>query len=415
MPLTAKVADLSWDYETADTKQDTHCYHNYPAMMIPQIASRLIEEYGSFKNNLLDPYCGTGTSLVEASINGISAHGTDINPMARLIAETKTLKIELDILDSYLEEFKEFVFSLSLGVTEINPVTPNFPNIDFWFKKSTIEKLAAVKSFIKNIKDERVRKFFMVAFSETVRDCSLSRNSEFKLYRMPSKKMDTFDPDVFSIITMKLVRNRRGLKSYLSKIGERDIDVNIYDFNSSISIDLIPKQSIDLVVTSPPYGDSKTTVAYGQFSRLSNQWLDVQDARTVDNRLMGGKPAPIEKTGISHVDQSVEKVRRYDEKRAQEVFSFYSDYRKSINNVATTIKKGGYACYVVGNRRVKNIVLQTDEITKKLFEQNGFCHLVTHIRNIPKKRMPAKNSPTNEAGKTATTMNYEYIVIMQKT
>jgi len=74
------------------------------------------------------------------------------------------------------------------------------------------------------------------------------------------------------------------------------------------------------------------------------------------------------------------------------------------------IKKGGYVCYVVGNRRVHNIELPTDEITKFFFEQNGFEHIETIIRNIPGKRMPSKTSPTNRSGKTVSTMKFEYIV-----
>ena len=70
--------------------------------------------------------------------------------------------------------------------------------------------------------------------------------------------------------------------------------------------------------------------------------------------------------------------------------------------------------YVVGNRRVKGVTLPTDEITKAIFEQNGFEHVETIIRNIPNKRMPSKNSPTNIAGKSDTTMNHEYIVVMRR-
>ncbi len=103
-----------------------------------------------------------------------------------------------------------------------------------------------------------------------------------------------------------------------------------------------------------------------------------------------------------------------DEKRAREVYSFYDDYSKSIANVSKIIKKKGYACYVVGNRRVKDTILPTDEITKILFQEYGFDYVNTFIRNIPNKRMPSKNSPTNKTGKKATTINKEYIVIMKK-
>ena len=413
MALAKKHIDNTWDFRTANTKEYTHCYHNYPAMMIPQIASRLITEYAKNAKTLFDPYCGTGTSLVEANVNGINAYGTDLNPMARLIAKTKTSKIELQILDLYLKEFSDYLFALNFGIKKLNIIQPSFKNIDFWFKEETKDKLAAIKQFIVGIKDKKVQKFFLVAFSETVRESSLTRNSEFKLYRMSEKQRENFNPDVFGLINLKLVRNRTGLKKYIKK-NQNSANTHIYNFNSAANMDKIHKKSIDIVVTSPPYGDSRTTVAYGQFSRLSNQWLDVEDSSQIDNQLMGGKAKTIKKIGIDIIDKTIELINQKDSKRAKEVYSFYYDYAKSIANVSTVIKHNGHACYVVGNRRVKDTTLPTDEITKCLFEKYGFKHKNTFIRNIPNKRMPSKNSPTNKIGKTATTMNNEYIVIMQK-
>ncbi|OUD14276.1 hypothetical protein [Thioflexithrix psekupsensis] len=412
MKTENKYLDTSWDFRTANVKEYTHCYHNYPAMMIPQIANRLINLYGKNAIRLFDPYCGTGTSLVEATLKGINAFGTDLNPMARLIAEAKTTVIELPILDLYLKEFNAFLFSLNFGINTINVVVPDFKNIDFWFKNETKEKLAIIKTFIDNIKDEKIKQFFWVAFSETIRESSLTRNSEFKLYRMPEKQRDKFNPDVFGMINSKLARNRKGLKDYIEK--RKDVEAVIYAFNSSENIEKIDDNSIDIVVTSPPYGDSKTTVAYGQFSRLSNQWLGIENASQIDNQLMGGKARNVTKLGVKIIDEAIEKIAELDEKRAKEVYSFYVDYSQSIAHVAKVIKKGGYACYVVGNRRVKEVILETDEITKSLFQAHGFEHKNTFIRNIPNKRMPSKNSPSNIIGKTASTMNNEYIVIMQR-
>ena len=409
-----KYIDSTWDFKTADTKTYTHCYHNYPAMMIPQIAERLIIKYGKNAKTLFDPYCGTGTSLVEANLKNINAIGTDLNPLARLIAKAKTMKIELQILDLYLKEFNDFSFYLNFGLNKPKVVTPSFKNIDFWFKKDSKDKLAITKQYIENIKDKNIKQFFYVAFSETVRESSLTRNSEFKLYRMSEKQRKKFNPDVFSMIISKLARNRKGLIAYLDKTKKIDAKAHVLDFNTVETIEFIDENDIDIVITSPPYGDSRTTVAYGQFSRLANQWLGINDASQIDNLLMGGKTKNIHKTGIDIVDTTIEKVADKDKKRAKEVYSFYKDYRNSINNVSITLKKGGYACYVVGNRRVKDITLPTDKITRVLFEANGFEYKNTFIRNIPNKRMPSKNSPTNEVGRTATTMNNEYIVVMRK-
>jgi len=79
--MEKKYTDTSWDFRNEDTKTFTHCFHAYPAMMIPQVAGRLIEKYGVKSELLFDPYCGTGTSLVEANLRNINAIGTDLNPL----------------------------------------------------------------------------------------------------------------------------------------------------------------------------------------------------------------------------------------------------------------------------------------------------------------------------------------------
>ncbi|MFQ6118863.1 MAG: DNA methyltransferase [Methanosarcinales archaeon] len=233
---------------------------------------------------------------------------------------------------------------------------------------------------------------------------------------MSEKQREKFNPDVFGIMEWKLARNRKGLKAFI-ELKKGNAASKIFDFNTvdGIPDHILPLESVDIIVTSPPYGDSRTTVAYGQFSRLANQWLGFENANQIDNLLMGGKRKK-EKVYFESdlLNEVIEKIAEKDKKRVNDVISFYIDYKKSINNLSKVVRKGGYVCYVVGNRKVKGITLPTDEITKQFFETNGFTHIKTIIRNIPNKRMPSKNSPTNVAGDLDTTMNKEYIVVLKK-
>jgi len=386
--IEKKYIDESWDFKDANTKTLTHCFHSYPAMMIPQVAARLIEKYGKNANLLFDPYCGTGTALVEANVRNINAVGTDLNPLARLIAKAKTTPINIQTLDLYLKDFNDWIFSLRFGIKKNNSfIIPKFNNIDYWFTKDVQIKLAILKHYIDNIDNEQIRKFFLVAFSETVRETSLTRNGEFKLYRISEKNLETFNPDVYALIENKLSRNRKGLISFLNA-KKNNSTSKIYSFNTVFNIprEILPDSSVDIVVTSPPYGDSRTTVAYGQFSRLANQWLGFQEASKLDNEMMGGKrPIKVERFGINVLDEIIEQIGNKDEKRVKDVYSFYKDYLSSINNISKVIKKNGLACFVVGNRRVKSITLPTDEITSEMFKLNGFQHIETIIRRIPPK------------------------------
>src|SRR5947209_13488121 len=103
--LTPAVEESDWTFNGASTRAMTHCYHDYPARMIPQIAGRLLDRYGADAKLLFDPYAGTGTSLVEGLVRGINVIGTDLNPLAQLIARAKTSRPDMRAVDSQLARF----------------------------------------------------------------------------------------------------------------------------------------------------------------------------------------------------------------------------------------------------------------------------------------------------------------------
>jgi tRNA G10 N-methylase Trm11 len=381
--------------------------------MIPQIARKLLELYGENAENLFDPYCGTGTSLVEAMLNGVNGIGTDINPLARLIAKGKTdAYVDHKNVVSEIEKFND-------NVDKLEPVIPNIKNLNFWFMESVYKKLGKIKAYIDSIENEHTKLFFMIAFSETVRESSNTRKNEFKLFRYDDEKLKTWNPDPFAIMNMKLQRNLKGLIDFKNKISNlnRIPYVEIYDYNSvnQIPNDDIQEDSADIVITSPPYGDSHTTVAYGQYSRLSLEWLSLIENENIDNKLMGSRKLKnIVDFPSDLLNDSIKIISEKNMKRALEVCSFYNDLQKSIENVARVIKDNGYACYIVANRTVNSVILPTSDSIKDFFKYYGFKHIETYVRAIPNKRMPMKNSPTNVSGKTANTMLGEYIIVMRK-
>jgi len=410
---------LDWTFNGASTRELTHCYHDYPARMIPQVAGNLLDMFGINAKLLFDPYCGTGTSLVEGLIRGINAVGTDLNPLARLIAQAKTCTPDEREIDDQITRFDRCIASSHVSRSVKPSLIPGISRIDFWFKPQVAEKLSRLKMFIDDIENDAVRLFFQVAFSETVRESSNTRNNEFKLYRYDSKRLHTFNPNVFEIMSSKLKRNRAGLHKFLAIMHNfrESPAVQVCDFNSVVgtpSGTLLPA-SVDIVVTSPPYGDSHTTVAYGQYSRLSAAWLGLPEPGKIDNKLMGGKAIKsLPNLPSDALNKALIQISSADIKRALEVASFYSDLHDSIFHVSQLIRLGGHACYVVGNRKVKGVVLPTDIAIRDFFEGFGFEHISTFHRSIPNKRMPLRNSPTNAPGAVDATMTREYIVVVRR-
>ncbi|MDE0553363.1 MAG: DNA methyltransferase, partial [Candidatus Poribacteria bacterium] len=154
-----KYRDKTWDLQNANTKEYTHCFRTYPAMMIPQIARKLLKAYGVEGGWLLDPYCGTGTSLVEASLFGMHSVGCDINPLVRLIATAKSAPICLSILDETLGRLNEHLFQIEFRKSKLpNAPVPNILNLAYWFSEKSIGYLAYLRAWIDKVEDEVIQR-----------------------------------------------------------------------------------------------------------------------------------------------------------------------------------------------------------------------------------------------------------------
>ena len=406
--------DYSWDYRGEKTKSHTHGIHTYPAMFIPQVGRRLLETYSKEGDTICDIFCGSGSALVESRLIGRNAYGIDLNPLAIFLAKAKTTPINPQKLT------KEYLALLDRveKIKDNEIQRPNFKNIDFWFKDKVIVKLAKLKKAIREIKDESIQNFLMVAFSETVRYSSNTKTGEFKLVRVKADKLEKHNPDVIGIFRKHAEKNIAGMTDFY-KDAKKDPWTKII-YGDSSKDNGIKASSIDCIITSPPYGDSRTTVAYGQFSRLSAQWIDVfddpNDASGVDNDLLGGRATKnlIHTLSSGYLKESLEKIAKQDEARAKDVLSFNLGLNECLKQAHRILKPGKYFCLVIGNRLVKQVRIPTDFIIAELAEKIGFTCENIIVRNIPGKRMPIKNSPTNIVGALEETMNKESIVILRK-
>ncbi len=406
--------DYSWDYKGENTKTYTHGIHTYPAMFIPQVARRLLENYSQTGEIICDIFCGSGSALIESKLLGRNAYGIDLNPFAIFLAKAKTTPINPSKLTN--EYFKLLSEIEKIKDQEIKK--PIFNNIDFWFKEKIIIQLAKIKKAILKIKDENIRNYFIVSFSETVRLSSNTKNGEFKLVRIKKEKLENYNPDVLGIFKKKTETNIKGMTDFYKDTNKEAWTKIIYGDSSKPNG--IKDNSVDCIITSPPYGDSRTTVAYGQFSRLSAQWIDIFEdpnkASGVDNELLGGKATKtLEHTLDSkYLKDSLNKIAKIDEKRAKDVLSFYIGLNDCLKQAYKILKPKKYFCLVVGNRLVKQVRIPTDFIIAELGEKIGFTCEDVFVRNIPGKRMPIKNSPTNIVGALEETMNKESIVVLRK-
>lgn len=374
--------------------------HKYPATMLPQIGYELLKEFKAKKTALLDPYCGSGSSFISGLEYGIKHFvGFDLNPLAILISKAKLNYIERESL------LREKAKLLENMVKIIEVKKANITNIDFWIEKQAQVDLALIFHHLNNTKEWNIKNLFLLAFSETLREASYTRNNEFKLFRM--KDYENYKPNTHKIFKEKLDSL---IDDYLSFYQHKIKNITHNITNSSFTN---TTEKFDTILTSPPYGDSKTTVAYGQFSTFINEYLGVKNARKLDSQLLGGKKSKeLYNRGI--MQEYIKEIAKIDSKRALEVSNFYVDLERSILKLINVLNVGAKTFFVVGNRQVKKIQLPTDKFIAEVFCNNGFKHLTTIRRKISNKAMPLKNSPTNKIGILSNTMNEEWIVVCKK-
>lgn len=401
--------DNSKDLTFANEKviQERHKLHPYPAMLHPFLVEYLLENYSKSNSTVLDPFCGTGVTLLQSSKRGIPSIGFDINPLALLIAKVKTSKFNISKLDEEFSILKELIKKCK------NTDIPDIYNIDFWYKEIAKYELGLIRYVLKNNEFE-YKDFFLVCFGFIARNQSNTRNGEFKKYRMKAEKVQEFLPSVIDnyfqhiSLMIEIFNKHNNListpKLYLTNSEEKFPD-NIF---------------FDLVITSPPYGDSKTTVAYGQYSSFASDWIGKLNPfgvveYNVDNESLGKKgEVDSELLSSKELDKIYTEIETIDSKRASDVLLFFNSLFKSLKNTVNNLNEGGTLCYVVGNRTVKGLQIPMDQITASLLQQLGLNFKEILVRDIVNKVMPVKNSPTNVSGVKKTTMVNEYIVIFTK-
>jgi len=429
------IENEDWDFKKADTKYMTHGLHPYPARMIPQIAKRLLERYAKANDVVLDPFCGSGGVLVEARLAGMHSVGIDINPLACLIAEVKSTPIDPKILSKHWTTLKAkigmdiWLFKSRLR-SEVEVPDFSGTNLEYWFKPSTIRELSIIRSHLMEIKDDLIRKFFDVAFSATIRQVSGVRKREYKLHRMPEVEWTKYDPDVFGTFRENVEKSIEKMKEFYnacdknvsSKVFLADTRNLLTDMFPAEGNQLLLENPPKIIVTSPPYGDSRTTVAYGQFSRLSALWLNYEkgfDRRIImnlDKLSLGGRPSNVHKLeGLETLNQTIALIERRDKNRAKEAMAFYCDLYECLKRIYAVLAYGGFCCIVIANRTISRIQVPTHVIIAEMGVDIGFANdIVIYPRRIPTKRLPWENAPENIPGLKGKTMSRENIIVLKK-
>lgn len=384
-----------------------HKIHKYPAMLHPLLVDFLIDEYAKDDDIIFDPFCGSGVTLLQSSIKNHESFGFDINPLSLLIAKVKITKFDIKKLNNDFNDFKKYLKS------EKKVDIPEIHNIDYWYTEEVKNDLGKIRFILKN-QQFTYKDFFVVCFAFICRDQSLTRKGEFKRYRIKKEKIENTKNQVLE----KVIKH---IETTINIFEKEDLPLKKAKpilANSEEKID--KKLSYDLVITSPPYGDSRTTVAYGEYSSFGLEW-------TNDLNSFGEINYKVDKESVGKIGEindeindnqilidTIKKIEKTNEKRSKNVMYFFNGYYNILKNVVNNLNKNGRVCFVVGNRTVGGVQIPMDQITAVFFKKLGLKFENIFVRDILNKVMPSKNSPTNKIGVTKKTMANEYILIFTK-
>jgi len=419
------IIDKSWSFSECspkDTSYITHGYYTYPAKFIPQLASRLIREHSHKGDIIADPFMGSGTTVLESIVNERIGIGTDINEIAYLVAKVKTtplkstevakelLQLEID-LKSRTNGKKDLYLEKSYQKLHFHE------RIDYWYKPTQKEHLAILLCRILEIEHEDIKSFFLVAFAQILKLCSVWLQKSIK----PTRDLKKKDYDVISTF---LQQAKKMLKKndLFCKVLPQNVAQNIEYYRNIACQDArtLPCESekVDLIITSPPY---VTSYEYADLHQLPLYWLGYLDELSSFRKKFIGSSATQRGETSLHSNLANEIVAKLgNNKKGREVRNYFADMYETFLEMYRVLKLHGKACIVIGNTHFKGVEIHNAKVFTEQMQNIGFEVSDVIKREIPSKMLPStRDSSTGQFAKvtdTNLTLAYptEYILIMKK-
>lgn len=417
--------DYSWSFSDKtikDTSYITHGFYTYPAKFIPQLAARLIKENSNEGDIVIDPFMGSGTTIVEAIVNNRIGIGTDINEIAYLLSKVKTTPINnIELAKELLNFEKDLPYRLNGSYDfykkEALKYIPKNERIDYWFLPEQKNKLSVILAKILEITNENIRNFFLIAFSQILKSCSIWLPKSVKPTRDMQKKV--YDPmTLFLQQSKKMIRKHYEFENLLNNNVKKDIDLN-RKIQCGDSRNLpCENETAQLIVTSPPY---VTSYEYADLHQLPSLWLGyLKDLPEFRKKFIGSSYK--NRINIDLKSKIAEEIvlKLGNNKKGREVQHYFADMLETFIEVKRVLKKGGRACFVIGNTGFNGVQVLNAEVFEEQFKNIGFKTHDIIKREIPSKMLPSTRDPeTGKFGKISDKnikLAYptEYILIMEK-
>lgn len=362
--FTERLRTVDWDFPEDPGRDPLHEIHSYPAKFPPAMPSRLIAELSSPGDRVLDPFCGSGTTLLEALRSGRSAIGVDANPLATLIARVKTQPISgSQAIEAKLELERIYRAAPNAATDDIRsdfltldvPVPPpgyrgRPRGLQFWFDDHVLSEIAALARLVDGVDNSDIRNLFKVALSSIT--LQVSKQDSDTRYVRREKLVGVGDT------IQKFYRKANDILIAVSLLESDDCSSSIVCADSR-NLTFLEPRSVDLVVTSPPYPNAWSYHLYHQ-----NRML-----------VLGLNPWVFKGVEIGcHRD--------YSAKNGATRETFLEDMRSCMDGLHSALRSDRFCCLVVGPSIVRGELVDNAELIRKAGESVGFRHVIDIARTI---------------------------------
>lgn len=329
-----------------------HDIHPYHAKFYPGIPQYFIQKYASQNSVVLDPFSGSGTTLLECNLAGLRSIGVDINFLSNKISYCKIQQYDMDTLLLYND----------LILNSDNAQDILFKDRESWFTEINYLDLCKFYNAIKAIDDIKYRTLYEVALSSILNKVCNKRDTWNLGYLS-----DNILPNKESKLSLRKEFEKK-LKWLINACRET-MNVN----NNSFAIQANSKtfksdEQYDLVITSPPY---PFAVDFARNNRLS-YYLFQEDLEQASN----------DETGARF------KRNKRDCERL-----FFEEMKDIYLNVMQLVKNGGFFCMTVADTKRKNKPIYFVNWLKELFYENGWVVVEDEIRQLQRQSMGQKRIP----------------------
>ena len=391
-----------------------------PAKSIPEIPRWFLRKHGSAPFTVLEPFAGSGTTIVEALRYGASVCWLDYQPLSRLICKVKTTRFfPGEITAEASKVIREAINKKNA------PVTVQFANKDFWFQKPVQEGLEILREMIFSSR-EVVRPVLLLAFASTVRKSSNMNDGMILAARrvhieeIPIRSRS----DVFNIFQF-----------YVNKLIDAIIEWNaLLNGNVPKVVKLLSDDArkvdsnltYDAVITSPPYINA---IDYVWASKFELHWLGMtltdSDRLDLYTKEIGTERIPREeckelgRTGHLYLDALIEQIyigRKYkatkgqNQMRARVVYKYFIDMQKHFDSTFLNLRPGGSYCFTIGDMsRICGVDIPVASLLTELACEVGFREKF-HFHLLLKNRQ--LNIPRNVDW--AGTIKHDTTVVLEK-